>query len=55
MPRGNYRQPHGTDTFHFCKNCSNWPTVDYDSQSSKPTTGEFCDECLANEKADNCT
>jgi len=40
-----YRRKHGADTWHFCSNCSAWPTNDFDVQSEKPTTGEFCNEC----------
>lgn len=45
----------GNDTWHFCSNCSNWPTHDYDTRPDKPTTGEFCNECLAKQKAGNCS
>ena len=50
----NFRRRKGTDTWHFCTNCSNWPTHDYDV-SNRPTTGEYCNECLAKEKAGNCS
>lgn len=49
-----YRRRKGYDTWHFCSNCSNWPTVNYDSQTTKPTTGEFCNECQAKRDAGNC-
>jgi hypothetical protein len=49
-----YRKRKDKDTWHFCSNCSNWPTHDYDERYSKPTTGEFCDECLAKKSAGNC-
>jgi hypothetical protein len=42
------------DTWHFCRNCSNWPTSNYDERSTKPTTGELCDQCKAKEKAGTC-
>jgi hypothetical protein len=41
------RKRKGKDTWHFCTNCSNWPTSDYDERDGKPTYGEFCNECLA--------
>lgn len=50
-----YRRRTGNDTWHFCRNCSNWPISGYDSRETKPTTGEFCNECLAKQKAGNCT
>lgn len=53
-----YRRKKGSDTWHFCTNCSNWPTgragIDYDERSTKPTTGELDNECLAKQKANNC-
>lgn len=54
MARPNYRKTKGKDTWHFCTNCSNWPTSNYDSTSTKPSSGEFCNECLAKEKSNNC-
>ncbi len=38
-----YRKRKGIqyDTWHFCSNCSKWPTSDYDERSEKPTNGEF--------------
>ena len=47
-----YRRKKGKDTWHFCSNCSNWPTSDYDSKTEKPTRGGFCNECLR-KKANN--
>jgi hypothetical protein len=51
-----YRRRKGTDTWHFCRNCTNWPTTPgtYDEQSSKPTTGEFDNECLAKDRNRTC-
>ena len=49
-----YRRRRGNDAWHHCSNCSNWPTVNYDEQTSKPTTGEFCNECLSKQSARNC-
>jgi hypothetical protein len=49
-----YRRRFGSDTWHFCSNCSNWPTSGYDTSYDKPTSGEFCDECKAKRAAGNC-
>jgi hypothetical protein len=38
-----YRRRNGSDTWHFCRNCSNWPTSNYVEQQSRPTTGELDD------------
>lgn len=50
-----YRKRKNKDTWHFCRNCSNWPTSDYDEKTTKPTSGEFCNECLAKKENDNCS
>ncbi|HEX8652010.1 MAG TPA: DUF433 domain-containing protein [Pyrinomonadaceae bacterium] len=51
-----YRKRTKGDTWHWCGNCSFWPTSDYEEKigSSRPTTGELCNECLAKERAGNC-
>ena len=49
-----YRRRKGHDTWHFCSNCSQWPTHDYDEQANKPTTGELCNECKAKDANGNC-
>jgi hypothetical protein len=50
-----YRKRNGKDTWHFCRNCSNWPTSDYKEQHEKPTSGEFCNECKSKKADNNCT
>lgn len=49
-----YRKRKGNDTWHWCSNCSNWPTTDYDWRPDKPSWGELCNECQAKEKAGTC-
>lgn len=49
-----YRKHKGKDTWHFCSNCSNWPTSNYDERPAKPTSGELCNECKAKQAAGNC-
>ncbi len=53
-----YRKKKGSDTWHWCTNCSKWPTgkpgVDFDVSHTKPTTGELDNECKAKEDAKNC-
>jgi hypothetical protein len=49
-----YRKRRGNDTWHWCSNCTNYPSSDYDSSSTKPTSGELCNECKAKDKAGNC-
>jgi len=56
MARPNYRRRRtGSDTWHFCTNCTLWPTSDYDTRSTAPTTGELCNQCLAKERDRNCS
>lgn len=51
-----YRKAKGYDTWHFCTNCSRWPTSNYDEykSTSRPTNGELCNECRAKEASGNC-
>ncbi len=49
-----YRKRSWGDTWHWCSNCSNWPTSDYDERSTKPTSGELCNECKAKEATGDC-
>jgi uncharacterized protein (DUF433 family) len=51
---GVYRRGAGHDTWHWCDNCSTWPSNDYEESSAKPTTGELCNECSARQVAGNC-
>ena len=49
-----YRKKKGSDTWHWCRNCSNWPTKDYDVSYTKPTSGELDNECKSKERSGNC-
>jgi len=50
-----YRKKRGSDTWHWCRNCSNWPLHDYEESKTKPTTGELCNECKSKDADHNCT
>jgi hypothetical protein len=50
-----YRRRKNSDTWHFCRNCSNWPTSEYVEQQTRPTTGELDNECLAKQQANACS
>jgi len=52
-----YRRIKGKDTWHWCKSCQHWPTSNFDSNytTTRPTTGELCNECKGKEKNKNCT
>lgn len=56
MPQtGPWRRRSTSDAWHWCTNCSNWPTSGYETSHTKPTSGEFDNECLAKTKAGNCS
>ncbi|HEV2763557.1 MAG TPA: DUF433 domain-containing protein [Pyrinomonadaceae bacterium] len=51
-PTRTYRRRKGGDTWHWCVNCSTWPSSEYEE---KPTPGgDFCNECQARERAGTC-
>jgi hypothetical protein len=49
-----WRRKNDSDTWHFCTNCSNWPRSNYETAYSKPSSGEFCNECQAKRDNNNC-
>lgn len=49
-----YRRKKGHDAWHWCRNCSNWPTSDFEVRHEKPTDGELDNECKAKEKEGKC-
>ena len=49
-----YRKRKGSDTWHWCRNCSKWPTSNYESKYKKPTSGELCNECKSKDKKGEC-
>ena len=54
-----YRKRKDNDTWHWCTNCSNRPTSNYDSEfhagKERPRSGELDNECKAKEDAGNCS
>lgn len=54
MPVG-YRKRGGHDTWHFCSNCSTWPTSHYELRSHTPSTGVLCNECESKRAHGNCS
>lgn len=49
-----YRRRKDSDTWHWCRNCSNWPTSNYEEQQSKPSNGELDNECRSKDATGNC-
>ncbi len=53
-----YRRKKDSDTWHWCTNCSNWPTSEYEEvtlpDNERPSFGELDNECKAREEAGTC-
>jgi len=48
-----YRQSPDTDIWHWCRNCTRWPTADYVEQDERPAH-DLCNECKAKEALGMC-
>jgi hypothetical protein len=52
----NYVKAPGSDTWHWCRNCTSYPsTIGSRHSGGRPASGELCDQCLGKEKNGNCT
>jgi CheY-like chemotaxis protein len=49
-----YRSIRGSQIWHLCTTCSEWPTNNYDEQRVPPTTGQLCNECRAKWQVNDC-
>ncbi len=49
-----YRKTKHTTVWHWCRNCSHWPTSEYIEQEGLPFTGELCYECKTRQESDSC-
>lgn len=50
-----YHKKKGSDTWHWCRNCSNWPGTGSDTTGTDTRPGgDLCNECKAKEKDGNC-
>lgn len=49
-----YRKRNGTDTWHWCTNCSNYPKSDYTESDTRPSY-DLCNECKGKEAAGSCS
>ena len=47
------RRPDG-EVWHWCLNCSHWPTRDYQTRHGTPPRDELCSECQAKTEAGSC-
>ena len=54
-----YRKGKSSDTWHWCANCSTWPSVnfvvEYRAGTGTPEVGELCNECKAKAMNGNCS
>lgn len=49
-----YRKKKGSDTWHFCGNCTQLPQSDY-VEENDPTSGEKCNQCKSKQSGGDCT
>jgi hypothetical protein len=49
-----YRRKIGCATWHFCSNCSQWPTSNYICLKEEPRTHQTCNECIVRQHEDKC-
>jgi hypothetical protein len=52
--RAGYRIKTAGDTWHFCSNCSQWPTADFVSSKELPGHDQICNECLVKQEHGEC-
>lgn len=45
-----FRRRRDSDTWHFFRSCTFWPTQDYVERAEKPTSGELCNECTSKDR-----
>jgi hypothetical protein len=53
-PMARWRRRPDSDTWHWCPNCSTYPTRGYLSTARKPRSGELCNECRAKDRHGEC-
>lgn len=53
-----YRKKRGSDAWHWCTNCEDWPTSDYEEvdlpPGQRPSSGELDNECRDKEERGDC-
>lgn len=49
-----YRKDMDSNTWHFFKECSQWPTSNYQVTYTKPDEEELCPECKSRKQSGNC-
>jgi len=49
-----YRKKVGSDTWHFCPQCKQWPDSNFDMKYTEPVSGEICNECRTRKDKGTC-
>ena len=53
-----YRRKKGSDVWHWCTNCDDWPTSDYEEvtlpDNERPSSGELDNQCRDKERRGEC-
>jgi DNA-binding response OmpR family regulator len=50
-----YRRKKGSESWHFCRNCSQWPRTDYEEQQTAPPLADrFCSDCESKRRTGEC-
>ncbi len=49
-----YRRKAGSKILHFCTVCKKYPTSNFFRYTTKPSTGEPCEECLRKQRKGLC-
>lgn len=49
-----YRRRRSADTWHWCANCSSYPTEHYVVSQGRPNHGELCNECQVKQRTGAC-
>lgn len=48
-----YVRAPGSDTWHWCRNCSNYPETIASRRESRPS-GDLCNQCKSKERDNTC-
>ncbi len=49
-----YRRKEEGDKWHWCENCQNWPTENFEEQYNRPDNGQLCQKCTENSNKGTC-
>jgi hypothetical protein len=49
-----YRKLRDGVAWHFCSNCSHWPTSNFVTHEGRPSHKDICNECMSKKVRDDC-